>query len=262
MARARNIKPGFFENEDLAELSIAARLMFIGLWTQADREGRLEDRPKRIKMQILPLDDVDPDDLLQQLHDAGFIYRYGESTRQVRCKHQRQYIQVLKFEKHQSPHCKEKASTIPAPDKPGASTRQAEKGPCDAPPDSLNPDSLNEDTKPLGTSQSDAPKDDPDEYTQEFEQLWQARPRREGQDNKRKAFKAYRARIREGHTHNELLAGVKAYKRHLESEGKAGTKFVQMTSTFLGPDKHFKDDWAASKGSPQPDMPESARWAQ
>lgn len=116
--------------------------------------------------------------------------------------------------------------------------------------------------KPLGTSQCDAPKDDPDEYTQEFEQLWQARPRREGQDNKRKAFKAYRARLREGHTHDEILAGVKAYKRHLEADGKAGTKFVQMTSTFLGPDKHFEDDWSAPKDKPQSNMPESARWAQ
>jgi hypothetical protein len=115
---------------------------------------------------------------------------------------------------------------------------------------------------PLGTSQGDAPKDGPDDYTPEFEQLWQARPRREGQDNKRKAFKAYRARIREGHTHDEMLTGVKAYKRHLEADGKVGTKFVQMTSTFLGPDKHFRDDWSVAKGKPQSNMPESARWAQ
>ena len=49
MARARNIKPGFFKNEFLAEMPCEVRLLFIGLWTLADREGRLEDRPKRIK---------------------------------------------------------------------------------------------------------------------------------------------------------------------------------------------------------------------
>jgi len=247
MARARNIKPGFFENEDLAELPIAARLLFIGLWTQADREGRLEDRPKRIKMQLLPLDDVDSDELLQQLHDGGFIYRYGTSTRRARCKNQCQYIQILKFEKHQSPHCKEKASTIPAPDMPGASTRHTQKGKSDAPPDSLNPDSQNEDIKPLGTSQGDAPKDDPDDYTPEFEELWQSRPRRQGPDNKRKAFKAYRARLREGYTHDEIAQGVRAYKQHLEAQGKLGTEFVKMTATLLGPDKHFADDWKPDK---------------
>jgi len=116
--------------------------------------------------------------------------------------------------------------------------------------------------KPLGTSQGDAPKDDPDEYTPEFEQLWQGRPRRKGPDNKRKAFKAYRARLREGHSHEQMLGAVQAYRRWLKSEGKLETEFVKMAATFLGPDKHFEDDWAASKGSPQPDMPESARWAQ
>ncbi|WP_461949107.1 hypothetical protein ACOKPE_14565 [Acinetobacter baumannii] len=49
MARSRNIKPSFFMNEDIIELPYEARLLFIGLWTLADREGRLENRPKKIK---------------------------------------------------------------------------------------------------------------------------------------------------------------------------------------------------------------------
>ena len=32
MARARNIKPSFFLNEDIVELPCEARLLFIGLW--------------------------------------------------------------------------------------------------------------------------------------------------------------------------------------------------------------------------------------
>jgi len=35
--RARNIKPGFFSNEDLAECSPWSRLCFAGLWLLADR---------------------------------------------------------------------------------------------------------------------------------------------------------------------------------------------------------------------------------
>ena len=71
MARARNIKPGFFRNADLAELPIEARLLFIGLWTIADREGRMEDRPKQIKMELFPADSLDCDDLLDQLAIVG-----------------------------------------------------------------------------------------------------------------------------------------------------------------------------------------------
>lgn len=110
MARARNIKPGFFKNEDLVELPFATRLLFVGLWTLADREGRLEDRPKRIKMEIFPADDVDIEESLNELVAAGFITRYTVGADR--------YIEVVAFTKHQHPHQKEPASTIP---KPGAS---------------------------------------------------------------------------------------------------------------------------------------------
>lgn len=107
MARARNIKPGFFKNENLVDLPYETRLLFIGLWTLADREGRLEDRPKRIKMEIFPADDVNVDACLDQLQASGFILRYTVGDAR--------YIQVLAFTKHQHPHVKEGASTIPAP---------------------------------------------------------------------------------------------------------------------------------------------------
>jgi hypothetical protein len=55
MARARNIKPGFFANPELVELPFATRLLFIGLWTVADRAGRLEDGGERF-IQILAFD--------------------------------------------------------------------------------------------------------------------------------------------------------------------------------------------------------------
>jgi hypothetical protein len=118
MARARTIKPRFFTNETLGELTPLARLLFAGLWCLADREGRLEDRPRRIKTETLPYDDCDVDELLTGLHDKQFILRYlvnGEP-----------YIQILAWKKHQHPHVKEQASTIPAPDMHGASMVQGD----------------------------------------------------------------------------------------------------------------------------------------
>jgi len=114
MARARNIKPAFFQNEILAELSAHARLCFIGLWTLADRDGRLEDRPKRIKLQLLPYDDVDVDGLLSELADArepdgtrAFIVRYTVDGMPL--------IAIRNFLKHQCPHHREVQSTLPEP---------------------------------------------------------------------------------------------------------------------------------------------------
>lgn len=126
MARARNIKPGFFANEDLAECEPLARLLFAGLWCLADREGRLEDRPKRIRAELLPYDMCDADSLLNQLQARGFILRYthGEGR----------FIQVLKFDSHQNPHMKEAKSTIPAPGAPVVATTSA-SAPTEEAPD-------------------------------------------------------------------------------------------------------------------------------
>jgi uncharacterized phage protein (TIGR02220 family) len=116
MARARNIKPSFFTNDTLAEVDPLGRLLFQGLWCIADREGRLEDRPKRIKAELLPYDNCDVDVLLADLNRLGFILRYSINGNR--------FIQVVNFAKHQNPHVKEAASQIPAPDEHSASTVQ------------------------------------------------------------------------------------------------------------------------------------------
>ncbi len=107
MSRSRSIKPGFYLNEELAQCSLMARFIFPGLWMLADRSGRLEDRPLRIKAAILPYDNGDMNAMLDELQSAGMIVRYQHGNAR--------YIQVLSFTKHQSPHVKEAQSTIPAP---------------------------------------------------------------------------------------------------------------------------------------------------
>jgi len=107
MARARNIKPGFYKNEDLAECSIWARFIYPGLWQQADREGRLEDRPKRLKGELLPFDEQSMEKLLAELAGRNFILRYQADGKRI--------IQIMKFRGHQNPHHKEPRSTLPPP---------------------------------------------------------------------------------------------------------------------------------------------------
>jgi hypothetical protein len=113
MSRARILKPGFFENDQLGVMPMAARLLFAGLWTIADREGRLEDRPMRIKLATLPYDDIDINPVLDSLAEKGFIHRY--ETDGIKC------IEVANFSKHQRPHNNESASSLP-PRKEGLST--------------------------------------------------------------------------------------------------------------------------------------------
>ena len=64
MARIRYLKPDFFKDEDIKELPFEARLFYQGLWVQADREGRGEDRPERLRIEIMPYDDVDAEEII------------------------------------------------------------------------------------------------------------------------------------------------------------------------------------------------------
>ncbi|WP_196913765.1 hypothetical protein [Pseudomonas nitroreducens] len=105
MARSRNIKPSFFKNEDLADLPPFDRLLFIGLWCLADREGRLEDRPRRIKIELFPGDGYDVEVGLANLQGKGFIDRYEVAGFTV--------ISLPNFARHQSPHSTEKDSELP-----------------------------------------------------------------------------------------------------------------------------------------------------
>ena len=104
--RIRALKPGFFKNEHLAELSPWHRLCFEGLWCCADREGRIQDRPKRLKAEIFPYDDLNMDLLLWDLARAGFIRRYVVGSQPL--------IWIPTWECHQHPRADEAASELSA----------------------------------------------------------------------------------------------------------------------------------------------------
>lgn len=104
MARIRTIKPDFFLDEGLAEVSHAARLLFIGLWCLADKDGRLEDRPKYIGAQVFPYDKIDIDGLLSKLN-GEWIVRYEVDGKKL--------IQIINFTKHQRVGNREPESTLP-----------------------------------------------------------------------------------------------------------------------------------------------------
>lgn len=110
MARSRNIKHTFFKDDELAELSFENRLYFIGLWTLADCKGRIEYRPKRIKAELFPYDELDIDALSHNLSMYGFVRIYSVQGRR--------YIEVANFLKHQNPHKNERdrGSNLPEPD--------------------------------------------------------------------------------------------------------------------------------------------------
>jgi hypothetical protein len=145
--RTRAIKPGIATNEDLAKLGPESEILFTRLWMLADREGRLEDRPARIKARALPFYDWDVEKLLKGLAKAGFIQRYKVrvSSRDGGGMVWLSVIQVTNFRKHQWIHIRECASILPpkplknqrhvnskAPAFPGKGPVRPGKDPCEA----------------------------------------------------------------------------------------------------------------------------------
>jgi hypothetical protein len=108
MPRIRTVKFDLFQHEGLAALEIVCRYAFIGLFTLADREGRLEDRPRRIAAQLFPYDrDIDFQKVLDSLVGGGFVERYSVEGHD--------YLQIVSFLKHQRPNIREPKSMIPTP---------------------------------------------------------------------------------------------------------------------------------------------------
>lgn len=164
MARARNIKPALFTNEILGVGHPLCTLLFQGLWVLADRAGRLEDRPLRIKAEIFPYREADVDAMLHWLAHKGFIVRYQAEGKA--------FIEVLNFTKHQNPHKNEKESEIPSvsdgcitSDFLGTRSELIGSAPADSLssdsdlliPDSLIPDVLIPDSETLPIAEAPAP---------------------------------------------------------------------------------------------------------
>lgn len=67
MARIRSIHPGIWTDEGFAMLSMAARVLLFGIWTEADDHGVFEYKPVSLKMRIFPADKVDVEPLMEEL---------------------------------------------------------------------------------------------------------------------------------------------------------------------------------------------------
>lgn len=107
MARIRTIKPEFFTSEDIVSLTPLARLFYVSLWCEADREGRFEWKPKTLKMRYLPADNCDVVALGQELFDAGLVELYEAEGRT--------YAHIPGFTRHQVINNREQDSDIPEP---------------------------------------------------------------------------------------------------------------------------------------------------
>jgi len=117
MARIRTVKPEFFTSESVLAVSPLARLFFIGLWCEADRDGRLKWKPKTLKFRYLPGDSVNIEKLCSELESEKMIVTYTIDGID--------YCEIPSFSSHQVINNREKESILPSRDNDASTTRES-----------------------------------------------------------------------------------------------------------------------------------------
>jgi hypothetical protein len=259
--RARNLKPGLFKNEELGTAEPLYTVIFEGLWTLADREGRLEDRPLRIHAEVNPYrPSAGTMQALDWLCARRFIVRYRVGGVAL--------IWIPAFLDHQNPHIREPASILPppenadkeqedvsAPEQHSAGTvpdtHQHQSGPADSGfriPDSpfLIPDCAD----PVQSTDRRRPRRGAPRETDVTDGDWsrfqEAYPERAGEYRWSKARIHLNAALAEGDEIAAVLDGVRRYAANMAAVGWIGTEKVKRAETFCS-QRSWRESWTLPK---------------
>ena len=109
MSSRRMIDPAFWQSESMAKMSFRQRLLFIGLFSNADDQGRLRAHPSLVRSTIFPFDEVAGAEIqsdLEQIAAVGSIILYDIDGKQ--------HLQIANWWRYQHPRWAW-PSDIPAP---------------------------------------------------------------------------------------------------------------------------------------------------
>lgn len=212
MARIRTIKPEFFTSEDIVSLTPMARLLYIALWCESDKEGRLVWKPTTFKLRYLPGDSVDVQALCSELVQGGLVQLYGDG-----------YALIPSFKAHQHINPRESESQLPDPHasttrQPRVGTRQPRDKDAQGGREGKG---RNNCSTPKGVNVAD--------FTPGFDRFWNAYPRKQGKGLAAKAF----ARLRADDALLETILTAVAAQCATEQWSKDGGQFVPMPATWL-----------------------------
>jgi len=100
MARKRMVDPSIWKDPDVAKLAIPERLLFIGIFSNADDEGRIIATPESLKADIFPYDRQFSAARVKKLRDN--VVKVIKNVHLYENAHV-EYIQLLKWNQYQKP---------------------------------------------------------------------------------------------------------------------------------------------------------------
>lgn len=220
MARIRTIKPEFFTSADIVSLSPMARLLYIALWCEADKEGRLVWKPATFKLRYLPGDACDVQALCDEVLGAGLVTLYGEG-----------FALIPAFKAHQHINPRESASQLPEPDasptrKPRVGTRQSR------------------DSDAQGGREGKGREGVDDASPSNFDVFWKAYPKKKAKED---ALRAFEKRKPDGSLLALMLEAI-SLQSATDDWAKEGGKFIPHPATWLN-DARWLDEIAQPKST-------------
>lgn len=220
------ISPAFFEDEHIGELEWVQMVLFIGIWTLSDREGRVEERPLYFLSELFRYNKVMTcDDIVRHLQALSsphpFIIRYEVGNKR--------FIQVKNFSKYQHVHPHERKSTIPPP--PDVITLSSDVssmyGSSTSTSTSKDPPSpLNGSNGKPASKRAPAAKPDPEREAW-FTEWYALYPRHEA---KADALRAFMKHIKNRELYRLMLAALKSQLPRLQAKE---TEYRPLPATWI-----------------------------
>lgn len=232
MARIRNIKPEFWTDSNIVKLSPFARLLYIGMWNFAMCDnGHVEDEPVRLKLQILPMDNVEIGSLLDELLDSNRINRITIDSGET-------FLHIPSMKKNQkgdprwAPRCDACKAAAKASDKLAGVSMSVVETPRDSP--KLKQNSLveerrvEESTKDLSTAKA----------VDEFETWYSGYPKKEAKAAAKKAFIKARKTV----SLETLTLGRDNYVASIQGKDR---QFIALPASWLNAGR-WDDDYGTT----------------
>ena len=235
--RIRSIKPQFFRDSKILDLTHVARLLFIGLWCCADREGRMEFDPRELRHQVLP-------DESQATVDASFVELKASGLIVLYEVKRRKYLSIPGFLKHQIPHHREQPSTSPGLALGRAIPKQVEGRSVS----SILSGELSEGTVRTTLAESRAPRSRV--FPVGFSDAWSSYPHYQTRSSRKKSAQVWEKLGLEAHVET-VIAWIDASASSKDWE-RDGGRFVPAMEVWLG-----KVDVSAPP--PKPELPQYVR---
>lgn len=230
--RIRSIKPEFWRSDDVNEMTIEDRLLFIGLWSYVDDNGVGIDRHSSICADLFAHDlSVSPHDTLKRvqnglsrLHSLGVIVRYSVESKD--------YLEIVNWSKHQKIN-RPSPGRYPTSDGVKAKTHEPLTDDSLSPHESSVPGTGEQGNRGTGEQGNRNTSRKRDGYPEEFEEFWQVYPKRA---DKRAALKAWEKAVGRA-TPEEIIAGAEAYR----DDPNRAAAYTKNGATWLNADSWGND---------------------